>query len=104
MLKNTVRLILLATMFVTSQAMADLDLATNSGCLGCHNVDKKVLGPAWKDVAAQVSDRARLIDSVTNGSSGKWAAITGGVPMPANSPRVSDGDIEKLVDFILTLK
>jgi len=103
-LKNIIGVAILAFTCVTSQAIADLDLATNSGCLGCHNVDKKVLGPAWKDVAAQVSDRARLIDSVKNGSSGKWAAITGGVPMPANSPRVPDGDIEKLVDFIMTLK
>ena len=103
-MKNIIGVAILASAYMTSPAMADLDLATNSGCLGCHNVDKKVLGPAWKDVAAQVNDRARLIDSVKNGSSGKWAAITGGIPMPANSPRVADGDIEKLVDFIMTLK
>jgi len=103
-MKYPVQTLILACAFVTAPAIADLKLATNSGCLGCHNVDKKVLGPAWKNVAAEVSDRARLIDSVKNGSTGKWTAVTGGIPMPANSPRVPDADIEKLVDFILSLK
>ncbi len=103
-MKHPIKTLILATAFVTAPAMADLELATNSGCLGCHNVDKKVVGPAWKGVAAEVSDRARLVDSIKNGSQGKWTAITGGIPMPANSPRVSDADIEKLADFILTLK
>jgi cytochrome c len=103
-MKKTIITAILTTAFITAPAIADIELATNSGCLGCHSVEKKVLGPAWKSVAAEVSDRARLVDSIKNGSQGKWTAITGGVPMPANSPRVSDADIEKLADFILTLK
>jgi cytochrome c len=103
-MKHPIKTLILASAFVNAPAIADLELATNNGCLGCHSVDKKLLGPAWKNVAAEVSDRARLIDSIKNGSQGKWAAITGGMAMPANSPRVSDADIEKLADFILTLK
>lgn len=81
-----------------------LAVAKESGCLACHAVDKKVVGPAWSDVGAKyrsVDDgRAQMIASVTKGSSGKW----GSFPMPAYSPRVSDAKIASLVDFILTLE
>lgn len=86
---------------------ANLDLAKKSGCLACHSVDKKVVGPAWKDVGAKYKGkadaRATLIEKVKKGGKGNWADVTGGVPMPPYSPRVPDADIEKLVDFILTL-
>lgn len=92
---------------VAGQASADLELAKKSGCLACHSVDKKVVGPAWKDVAAKykgdASAKASLIDKVKKGGKGNWTAVTGGVPMPPYSPRVADADIEKLVDFIMTL-
>ncbi len=91
------------TFGVAGTASADLDLAKKSGCLACHSVEKKVVGPAWKDVAAKGTDRATLIDKVANGGKGNWTEVTGGVPMPPYSPRVADADIEKLVDFILTL-
>ncbi|NOY73811.1 MAG: c-type cytochrome [Gammaproteobacteria bacterium] len=91
------------TFGVAGTASADLDLAKKSGCLACHSVDNKVVGPAWKDVAAKGADRATLIDKVKNGGKGNWTEITGGVPMPPYSPRVADADIEKLVDFILGL-
>lgn len=79
-------------------------LAQQSGCLVCHAIDKKVVGPAWKDVAAKyrgdAGAEARLIAKVAKGGSGAW----GTVPMPANSPRVSDADIKALVKFALSLK
>lgn len=88
-------------------ASADLELAKKSGCLACHSVDKKVVGPAWKDVAAKYKGdkaaRAALIEKVAKGGKGNWTAVTGGVAMPPNSPRVSDADIAKLVDFVLSL-
>ncbi len=81
-----------------------LTVAKESGCLACHSVDNKVVGPAWKDVGAKYREladgRAIMIGSVTKGSMGKWGTI----PMPAYSPRVSDTTIASLVDFILTLK
>lgn len=95
-------------MMGAGQASADLALAQKSGCLACHAVDKKVVGPSWNDVAkkykGQANGKATLIEKVKKGGKGNWADQTGGVPMPPYSPRVADADIEKLVDFILQLK
>ena len=94
-----------AMVVVAGQASADLDLAKKSGCLACHSVEKKVVGPSWSDVAAKYSaaDRDQLIESIKKGGKGNWTSVTGGVPMPPYSPRVADADIEALVDFILSL-
>lgn len=79
-------------------------LAQRSGCFVCHAIDKKVVGPAWKDIAAKYRGdagvEAKLITKVAKGGSGAW----GSVPMPANAPRVSDVDIKSLVKFVLSLK
>jgi cytochrome c len=87
---------------------ADMSLAKASGCTACHALDVKIVGPSWKDVAARYKGdpnaRGMLIGKVRNGSRGVWTEVTGGVPMPPYSPRVSDADIEKLVDFILGLE
>ena len=95
------------SLVLSSTAFADLDLAKKSGCLACHSVEKKVVGPAWKDVAAkykgQADAKAVLIDKVKKGGKGNWTEVTGGAPMPPYSPRVADADIEKLVDFVLAL-
>jgi len=96
-------------MFGVAQANAEegLDLAKKSGCLACHSVEKKVVGPAWHDVSAKYKGdgaaRDALIAKVKAGGKGNWTAVTGGVPMPPYSPRVADADIEKLVDFVLSL-
>ena len=96
-------------MMSMGQANAEegLELAKKSGCLACHSVEKKVVGPAWKDVAAKYkgdgSAKAALVEKVKKGGKGNWTAVTGGVPMPPYSPRVADADIEKLVDFVLSL-
>lgn len=84
-------------------ANADQTLAQKSGCLACHTVEKKVLGPAFKDVAAKYKGdtgaEAKLVSKVSKGGSGAW----GPIPMPANSPAVSDQDIKTLVKWVLTL-
>ena len=105
------------------QANADdgLELAKKSGCLACHSVEKKVVGPAWQDVADKYKGQAEISATLTDGSvvkgspkdvltqkihkggKGNWTAVTGGVPMPPYSPRVSDENISKLVDFVLGL-
>ncbi len=101
--------LILAGVLAATPAFAgsELDLARKSGCLACHAIDKKVVGPSWKDVAARYKGkadaRAMLIDKVKKGGKGNWTEVTRGVPMPPYSPRVSDANIEKLVDFILTL-
>ncbi|MFQ5488774.1 MAG: c-type cytochrome [Gammaproteobacteria bacterium] len=101
---------LLTALALPATVLADegaLELAKKSGCLACHSVDKKVVGPAWKDVSTRYqgddSARDKLIAKVKTGGKGNWTEVTGGVPMPPYSPRVADGDIEKLVDFVLSL-
>lgn len=100
--------VLLATIAATAvlfagQASASQALAQKSGCLACHQIDKKVLGPSFKDVAAKykgdASAEAKLIAKVKKGGSGVW----GPMPMPANSPQVKDEDIKSIVQWILAL-
>ena len=94
-----------ATVLMAGQAQAGdaSALAQKSGCLACHSVDHKVLGPAYKDVAAKYKGdktaEAKLIAKVKAGGSGVW----GNIPMPANSPQVKDEDIKTIVQWILTL-
>ncbi|WP_066734018.1 c-type cytochrome [Cupriavidus sp. D384] len=82
-------------------AHASADLAKSKNCMACHSVDKKMVGPAFKDVAAKYkSDKdaaAKLSQSILKGSTGKW----GPIPMPANS--VSDADAGALAKWVLTL-
>jgi cytochrome c len=77
-------------------------LMTKSGCVACHAVDKKVIGPAYKDVAAKYkSDKdaaTKLAAKVKAGGQGVW----GPIPMPPNA-QVADADIKTLVAWILTL-
>lgn len=84
--------------------VTEMQLAQASKCFSCHAIDRKLVGPAWKDVAAkyrgQKGAEARLIDKVAKGGSGVW----GPVPMPPNSPQVSEGDIRTLVRYILALR
>jgi len=106
-MKHIITAAALASALVAAPAMADLDLAKKSGCLACHSVEKKVVGPGWNDVAAKYKGdagaRDTLITKIKKGGKGNWTDVTGGVPMPPYSPRVSDANIEALTDFILGL-
>jgi len=93
---------LLATVFVAAPALADQALAQKKNCMACHAVDKKIVGPAYKDVAKKYAGKdmvAKLADKVRQGGSGVWGAI----PMPAN-PQVSDAEAKQLVTWVLSLK
>jgi len=94
---------LVAAQVNAADAKAAEALAQKSGCLACHSIDKKVLGPAYKDVAAKYKGdkaaEAKLIAKVKAGGSGVW----GPIPMPANSPQVKDADIKTIVEWILAL-
>jgi len=93
-------------LMASGSAFADLELAKKSGCLACHSVDKKIVGPAWMDVSKKYKGqdvKATLVDKIKKGGKGNWTAVTGGAPMPPYSPRVSDENIGKLVDFVLGL-
>lgn len=97
----------IAILAISGQANADLELAKKSGCLACHSVDKKVVGPAWAWVAdkykGQADAKAALVGKIKAGGKGNWTEYTMGAPMPPYSPRVPDADIEKMVDFVLAL-
>ena len=92
-----------SALLMVSTAQANADLAKSSGCMNCHTVDKKLVGPALKDIAAKYKDtpvaQAALEEKVKKGSTGVW----GPIPMPPNS-NVSDANIKTLVQFILSLK
>ena len=83
-----------------------LALANKSGCLACHKIETKLVGPAWRDVSSRYKGdpdaKARLIAKVKTGGKGNWTDVTGGITMPPYSPRVSDENIEKLVTFVLS--
>jgi len=76
-------------------------LMKKSNCFKCHAVDKKTVGPAYMEIAKKYKGQnvaAKLQEKVKKGGQGAW----GNVPMPPN-PAVPDGDIKKLVDWILKM-
>ncbi|WP_326537220.1 c-type cytochrome [Pseudorhodoferax sp.] len=88
---------------VAGPAFANADLAQKKNCMACHAVDKKLVGPAYKEVAAKYAGQkdaaAKLADKVQKGGTGVW----GQVPMPAN-PQVSADEAKALVAWVLTQK
>ena len=90
-----------AVLAVPSQA--NEALAKKHNCFACHAVDKKLVGPSYKDVAAKYAKdpgaEAKLFDKVKKGGQGVW----GQVPMPPNA-QVPDGDIKTLVKWIMSQK
>lgn len=95
-----------AALMLASQAnAADTaeTLAQKNGCLACHSIDKKVLGPSYKDVAAKYKGdktaEAKLISKVKMGGSGVW----GPIPMPAHNQQVKDADIKTIIQWILKM-
>ena len=92
--------VIAAAALAATPAMANLDLAKKSNCMSCHAVDKKVVGPAYQDVAkkyaGQKDAEAKLVAKVKAGGKGVW----GEIPMPPNAA-VKDDDIKTLVKWIL---
>jgi cytochrome c len=93
----------LAPVAALADDAATVALAHKNGCLACHAVDKKVVGPSYKEVAAKYRNdktaQAKLEQKVKLGGTGVWGAI----PMPPNGA-ASDADIKALVTWILALK
>ena len=108
-MKLALATILAGGALVAGTAHAALDnaaaeaLMKKDGCAACHAVDKKIIGPAYVEVATKYKGdagaAAKLVKKVKEGGSGVW----GPVPMPPNAA-ASDADIKNLVDWILTLK
>ena len=87
---------------VSGVASADQALAQKNACMSCHGVDKKIVGPAFKEVSAKYKgDKTahdKLVAKVKAGGKGVW----GQIPMPPN-PQVKDEDLDKIVTWILSL-
>jgi cytochrome c len=95
------KLLVLATaVLAATPVFASKELATKNACLACHATDKKLVGPAYQDVAkkyaGQKDAEATLAKSIKAGGSGKW----GPVPMPAQAA-LSDADAKTLAAWVL---
>lgn len=94
---------LAATALLAGPALADQALATAKNCMACHAVDKKLVGPSYKDVAAKYAGDKSAVDKlatkIVKGGAGVW----GPVPMPANT-QVNEADARKLAAWVLSQK
>jgi cytochrome c len=88
---------------VSLPALASADLAQKKNCMACHAVDKKLIGPGYKEVAAKYAGQKdaadKLAQKIVKGGSGVW----GQVPMPAN-PQVTDAEAKQLAAWVMSLK
>lgn len=102
-MKTVLTLAALALAATALPALANEELAKKNACTACHAVDKKMVGPAYKDVAAKYKGDAKaeamLVEKVKKGGVGTW----GQVPMPPNAA-AKDEDVKTLVKWILAIK
>lgn len=91
-----------ASLLVAATAQASPELAKAKNCMTCHAIDKKIVGPAYKDIASKrAADKgaeASLVGKIKNGSKGEW----GMVPMPPNN--VTDAEAATLAKWVLSQK
>jgi len=91
-----------AAVCVAGPATAQEELLKKYGCLACHTLDKKLVGPAYKDVAAKYKGQGdapdKLLEKVRRGGQGVW----GQIPMPPN-PTVPEADLRSMIKYILAL-
>ena len=89
-------------LMTTAPAFANADLAKTKNCLACHATDKKLVGPAYKDIAAKYKNDKNafptLVKKVREGGVGVW----GQIPMPAN-PQVNEQEAQALVKWVLSM-
>jgi len=98
--KRPIFAVMLAAVGVTSPLHASEELARANGCAACHALDKKTVGPSWKDVAAKYKAEAKAAETlaakVRAGGKGVW----GQVPMPPQT-KVSDADLKTIMAWVL---
>ena len=104
-MKRSLMLCMVLSALASTGAMAQnaVDLAKAKNCMACHAVATKLVGPAYKDVAAKYAGQKdaedKLVQKVMKGGSGVWGAV----PMPAN-PQVSEAEARTLVKWVLSQK
>jgi cytochrome c len=102
-MKSSLSLIFAASVLVAGPALANADLAQKKNCMACHAIDKKLVGPAYKDVAAKYAGQKDAVDKLSQKVIKGGAGVWGPVPMPANTT-VSDAEAKQLVQWILSQK
>ncbi len=94
---------LLAALGTAPSVFASAELAQQKTCMACHAIDKKIVGPSYKDVAAKYAGQKDAVDKIAQkimkGGSGVWGAV----PMPAN-PKVSPAEARQLATWVLSAK
>jgi cytochrome c len=102
-MKFAIAALAVISVFASGHAAANEKLAQSSGCMTCHALDKKTIGPSYKEVAAKYRNdknaEANLVKKVKAGGSGVWGAT----PMPPNA-HVKEDDIKTIVHWLLALK
>jgi len=102
-MKRSLMLCVVLSAFASTGAFAQADLAKAKNCMACHAIANKVVGPAYKDVAAKYAGQKgavdKLVQKVMKGGSGVW----GPVAMPAN-PQVTEAEARTLVQWVLSQK
>jgi cytochrome c len=102
-MKRSLMLLMAVSALASTSAYAQADLAKSKNCLACHSVNAKLVGPAYKDVAAKYAGQKgaedKLVQKVIKGGAGVWGAV----PMPAN-PQVSEAEARSLVKWVLAQK
>jgi cytochrome c len=98
-MKSIAVLLAAASIVLSGAAHASADLAKTKNCMACHAIDKKVLGPGFKEVAAKYKGdkdaAAKLATAIAKGSNGKWGAMA----MPPNP--VSDAEALQLAKWVM---
>ena len=98
-----VQLMVAAAVTAAAPAFSDQALATAKNCMACHAVDKKLVGPSYKDVAAKYAGDKSAVDKlagkIMKGGSGIWGAV----PMPANA-QVNEAEAKTLAAWVMSAK
>lgn len=101
-MKRSALAVLALSSMVSGLAFASADLAKSKNCMACHAVENKMVGPAFKDVAAKYASQKDaekyLAQKIIKGSSGVW----GQIPMPPNN--VTEKEAQSLAKWVLSLK
>ena len=96
-------LALWAALLAVQAGWASPELAQQKTCMACHSLDRKIVGPSYKDVAAKYAGQKdaadKLAEKIIKGGAGVWGAV----PMPAN-PRVSPAEAKQLAVWVLSVK
>jgi cytochrome c len=93
----------LAASAISTPVFADLKLATDKNCMSCHSVEKKVIGPAYKDIAKKYAGQKDAVDMLAGKIQKGGAGVWGPIPMPANA-QVNAAEAKTLATWVMSLK